>query len=490
MSLKKYLSYNMAILSLLLAVSCSGGGTFPAQDGGSPQNDDSARISGLAILDGTPAEGVEVAAYDVSNGSMVSSDSTSPDGKYGLYPLGGQYLIVAAGPNGYSIPEPINVANDDSKYNFNIQLRPFEGQDKGFLFCRIVNENDNTPVPNAIIKFGDKQATTNVWGFCLLVGIKEQDAYQLDIQARGFNNKIQEIRKSSFNRIYILTAEFFKLTPKSDIGSSIGGVVRDIGTGIDLGGVYITIEKPNDPAFQSLTYMTNLGGYYRFYNLQKGTYWIFARRIGYIEDKAQAIINDEDGYYNIFLTPDVEQQGTLTGFVYDATGNIPIPNVQVTISNPLFGVNKDTISGGDGSFIFTGLVFGDYYLRTIPPTALFLPQHVTLTVNEEAQRIEFNLPYNNSGALMGEVTTTDVGKPATGAQIIAEKIGAPMSGLKFETNVDPKGQYAINGMMQGIYRVKVLVEYAGDKKTEAVEESVPINPGAATIRDFEIEPVE
>ena len=490
MFFKKLSSLFIATILALLAVSCSGGSTVPAQDGGTPSVDDSARVTGVVTLDDNPVENVEVAAYDVTDGSMKAHFNTGKDGKYSLNPLGGQYLILAAGNDGYSNPTPVNLSKDESSYKFDIPLERFQGSDHGFVFCRITNEGNDTPIPNATVKFGTIEARTDAWGFCLVTGLKEQDSYKLDIAARGFKGKTQEIRRGSFDRTVILNAEFFKLSPTSDIGASIGGVVRDIGTGFDLGGVFVTLEKPNDANFNPLTYMTNIGGYYRFHNLVKGTYSIKTSREGYLEDKTQAIINDQDGYYNIFLTPDTTKQGALTGMVFDATGNIPLPNVRIYISNPLFGVNKDTISSGSGSFIFNGLTFGDYYVKAIPPTALFLGQNVALSIDQDSQQMEFDLPYNDAGALMGEVTVTGLTTPPTGAIVIAEKIGAPMSGLRFETNVDPRGLYSINGMTQGIYRVKVTVKYAGDKMSEAVEENVPINPGASTVRDFELQPVQ
>ena len=490
MFFKKLSFLFIATILALLAVSCSGGSITPAQDGGTPTYDSSARVTGVVTLDGNPVEGVEVAAYDVTDGSMKAHFSSGKDGGYSLNPLGGQYLIVAVGNNGYSNPTPVNLAKDESSYKVNLALERFQGEDHGFMFCRITNEGNDTPIPNATVKFGNIEARTDAWGFCLITGLKEQASYKFDIAARGFNGKAQEVRHGSFDRNFILNAEFFKLSPTNDIGASIGGVVRDIGTGVDLGGVFVTLEKPNDTTFHPLVYMTNIGGYYRFFNLVKGTYSIRTSREGYLEDTTQTIINDQEGYYNIFLTPDTTKQGTLTGMVFDATGNIPLPNVRIYISNALFGINKDTISSGSGSFTFTGLVFGDYYIKSVPPTALFLGQGVAISIDQELQQMEFNLPYNDAGALMGTVTVTDVAKPPTGAKVVAEKIGAPMSGLKFETNVDTNGLYAINGMMQGIYRVKVSLEYAGDKKSEAVEENVPINPGASTVRDFELAPVQ
>lgn len=486
----------MFVLVVLLAISmaaCSSGGTTPAQDGGNPDNNDEPdRISGTVTDDGVPVGGVEVVAYDVTNGSLVANDTTDLDGVYKLNPFGGQYIIVAVGETVYAEPEYINLANDGSTHRLDIGMKRFQNQNmNGFLFCRIMNEDNETPIPNARVKFGNHEGFSDAWGFCFMVGFAIQEAYKFEVSAGGFNARIHEIRRNQFDRNLILKADLFKLTPTSDIGASIGGVVRDIASGNDLGGVFVTIEKPSTD-FVPVTYMTNLGGIYRFYNLEKGTYVLTSQRTGYLDDTTQLIINDEEGYFTIFMTPNVEEMATITGFVYDRTGSMPIPNVIVSISNPIFGEKKGTISDGLGRFSFAGLVYGDYYIFANPINPLFVPQGVAVTLNEELHEMQFNMKFNEAGAIMGKALTVENAtvdppippQPVSGAKIIAEKMGAPMSGLRFETNTDGRGEYAINGVLPGIYLLKMEFEYAGDKQYSQTEENVPVNAGAATNFDF------
>jgi len=481
------------MLLALSSAACSGGGTTPAQDGGNPDNDNEpARISGSVSDNGIPVEGVEVAAYDVASGSLAANSTTSSDGVYKLNPVGGQYLIVAVGETGYANPEYVNLSNNGSNHRLDIKITRFmNSNENGFIFCRIMNEGNDTPIPNACVKMGGFEALSDAWGFCFLTGIPVQNIYNFDISASGFKGKIQEIRRNKFDRNLILYAEYFKLTPLNTIGASIGGVVRDIATGEDLGGVFVTLEKPNT-GIPPITYMTNLGGVYRFYNLQKGTYFIKAQRTGYFEDSTQLIVNDEDGYFTLFLTPNNEELSVVSGVVYDKTGTMPIPNVLVTISNPLFGEKAEAISDGLGKFTFAGLVYGDYYIFAKPINPLFLPQGVALSLDEELQEIQFNLQFNAEGAIIGELLTIikdDVDppippQPVPGARIVAEKIGAPMSGLLFETNSDPNGKYAINGVLPGLYLLTMTFEYSGEKLYNQTEENVPVNAGAAMVVDF------
>lgn len=493
MFLRNNIMFVLVVLFALSMLACSGGGTVPVSDGGNPDNtDEPARISGNVTDDGTPVSGVEVAAYDVSNGSLVANDTTDSNGVYELNPLGGQFIIVAVGEFVYAEPEHVNLDNEGSTHRLNIQMKRFQNQNQnGFLFCRIMNEDNDSPIPNAKVKFGDHEGFSDAWGFCFMVGFTNQEIYQFNVSADGFKARMHEIRRNQFDRYLILIAEYFKLTPTNTIGASVGGVVRDIASGEDLGGVYVTIEKPNTD-FVPLTYMTNLGGVYRFYNLEKGTYVLTSQRTGYLDDTTQLIINDEEGFFTIFLTPNVDELSTVTGVVYDSTGTMPIPNVIVTISNPLFGEKGEALSDGLGRFSFAGLVHGDYYILAKPINPLFIPQGVALSLNQELHEMQFNLSFNEAGAIIGECLTIELvlspdnipPQPVPGAKLIAEKIGAPLSGLKFETNSDSKGKYAINGVIPGVYLVTMSFVYADDNKIVVTEESVPVNAGAATNVDF------
>ena len=493
MSFKSNFLFVILVLLALSSAACSAGGTTPAQDGGNPDNDNEpARISGSVSDNGNPVEGVEVVAYDVTSGSLAANSTTDSKGIYKLNPVGGQYLIVAVGDTGYANPEYVNLSNNGSSHRLDINITRFKNaNENGFIFCRIMNERDDTPIPNARLKMGDLEALTDAWGFCFLVDIPIQDIYNFDISANGFKGKIEVIRRNKFDRNLILNAEYFRLTPMSTIGASIGGVVRDIATGEDLGGVFVSLEKP-DTEIPPITFMTNLGGVYRFYNLEKGTYFISASRTGYFDDSTQLIVNDEDGYFTLFLTPNNEELSIISGAVYDQSGSMPIPNVMVTISNPLFGEKEEAISDGLGEFTFAGLVYGDYYIFAKPINPLFLPQGVAISLDEELQEIQFNLQFNESGAILGELLTVINDtvdppippQPIPGAKIVAEKIGAPMSGLLFETNSDAMGKYVINGVLPGLYLVTMTFDYAGNQMYEQTEEAIPVNTGAAMVVDF------
>jgi hypothetical protein len=491
MLLRKNLMLVLAMLLVLTVIGCSGGATSPQNDGGNPDDTNGqARISGSVTDNGTPVEGVEVAVYDVASGSLVANDTTSVDGVYKVNPLGGQYIIVAVGENFYGDPQYINLSDDGTGHKLDFAMKGFPNGMKGFAFCRITNEKDNTPIPNAKVRCEGVEFKTDAWGFCLMVGIPEKSECRCDVEARGFNNSVFQIRRNQFDRNLILSAEMFKMTATSTIGASIGGVVRDIASGDSLAGVFITIEKPLSD-FTPITAMTNLGGVYRFYNLEKGTYTITAVRTGFEDDSQQVVINDESGFYNVFLTPNADQFASLSGVVYDATGTMPLPAVTIVLSNPIFGVKQETTSDSLGKFEFTQAVFGDYFIYATPVNPLFVSQGVAITLDEETQIMQFNLAFNESGALMGEINITNTcvdppqSGPPTGAKVTAEKIGDPMSGLKFESNVDAKGQWAVNGVMAGTYLLKIEAVYAGDYKFEITEDAVPVSTGAVTVRDFD-----
>jgi len=82
------------------------------------------------------------------------------------------------------------------------------------------------------------------------------------------------------------------------------------------------------------------------------------------------------------------QNSLLRGVVTDESGAV-VPGTAVTLAGPA-GLEKTTVTGGDGAFVFAGLAPGEYVVQASAPQ-LVLPQPRTLTLRAGAQTLNLRL---------------------------------------------------------------------------------------------------
>ncbi|MDP6455794.1 MAG: carboxypeptidase regulatory-like domain-containing protein [SAR202 cluster bacterium] len=160
--------------------------------------------------------------------------------------------------------------------------------------------------------------------------------------------------------------------------------------------------------------------------------------------------------------------GTISGTVTDSVGN-PVGRVFVHASS----YNTGDFGGGtntrdDGTYEIRGLRPGSYRVETWVPDDISLAREfyndtadwdlatpVNVTKDGTTPDIDFSLA--TGGAITGKVTVEGTGKAVRGADVWAESfdIGGGGSGARTDQN----GEYTLNGLTGGDYRVMVFVPH-------------------------------
>lgn len=128
--------------------------------------------------------------------------------------------------------------------------------------------------------------------------------------------------------------------------ATLTGVVRDATTSTALEGVLVKLN--------SLTYSTDITGYYVFENVAAGKRQLAAQKEGYKEVSMTIILNEGPNAIDVNLVPVAVPEASVTFTVVDIDTSAPIAGVTVTLgTTPL-------TTGSDGKCQFVSIIEGDY----------------------------------------------------------------------------------------------------------------------------------
>ena len=261
-------------------------------------------------------------------------------------------------------------------------------------------------------------------------------------------------------------------------GSISGTVVTANGTSTPtpIEGVQVFAEREQGGGGNGA--VTGPDGTYLIDALPAGKYRIgvFAPDLGlaneFYDDKKEWHLADLVTVNTGTTTPSIDfalgAGGTISGTVTDGSNN-PVGGVFVHASD----YNTGDFGGGvstsdDGTYAIRGLREGSYRVETWVPEDISLAREfyndttdwdlatpVDVTANGITANIDFSLA--TGGAISGTVTVEGTGDPVRGADIWAESfdIGGGGSGGRTDQN----GNYTLNGLTGGDYRVMVFVPH-------------------------------
>jgi len=481
---------------------CSAGGASPVTpDPVDNLSNYASSVTGFVHKGGGPVATGHVYVYDLSTFQLFNEANIKSDGSYAVGVNEGQYLLFAFGPNGWHPPQIetdlstyINVEKDfDYRADFELTSNLQAGDE---LMFGIVTSNDNDfPIPGATVSAAGRSTTTDGYGFYVLAVPEGTSSFT--IKAEGFFDLTQNIREGQADGDYYDTP-FFMLTPQNTVGSSIGGIIRDVFDGTGLPGVRITLTLPADINFAPIRFLTNLGGQYRFYNLPEGIYRLYFERPGYVAgSRDQLVIKDQDDVIvNVFMHPDETERAHLWGYVNAAGIPLPVSGARVTATNPLLGSYR-AFTNPTGYYSLDSVIPGNYTMTVVAPgegVTFYEATSSFQTVVGGENRADFALKFVDEGVLRGNVTIDTGGSgsfayPPTGVEVTAEKVGGAMSGQKFRTTTDGKGQFVFNGVPMGLYKVEGLIEYTTFEVFTGMMLNVTVNPGETTNIDLVLAPV-
>ena len=481
------------IALLLLIGACSGGGGPVTANPEPDLSSYAASIEGVIYENQEPVTSGRVFVYDLASQQLAYEASIGTDGKYVAGVNAGQFLVFPVTPAGWHAPSLetdfsnyVNV-QADRQYRMDIRLSNSLPAGEKVVFGFVTSSLNDKPVAGAIVTAAGRSTLTDGYGFYSMS--VPSATTEFTITAEGFFDLHRDIRTGQAVGGYFQTP-FFDLNPINTTGSSIGGIVRDVFDGTGLGGVRITLNRPEDPNFVPVRYLTNLGGEYRFYNLPEGIYKLLFERPGYISGTREGLVikGQDDVILNMFMHPEKEGRASIWGYVNNASLPLPVGGAHVTVSNPLLG-SYTTNSQSTGYYLIDDVIPSNYTIRVVAPssggTTFYEAAHSFQTVVEGSNRIDFALRFIDEGVLRGDVTiagggTGPVAMPPTGVQITAEKVGGPNSGVQFRTATDGKGQFVFNGIPAGVYLVRGSTVFGTTEVYGGEMVDVAVSSGATT----------
>jgi len=491
------LSLLIVCLGLLVVIgACSAGGSPVIPDPQDNLSNYASSVTGFLYKGGGPVAEGHVYVYDLSTFKLFNKADVKSDGSYAVGVDEGQYLLFAFGPDGWNPPQIeadfsnyINVEKDfDYRADFDLTMNLPAGED--LLFGLVTSSDNSFPIPGATVSAAGRTTKTDGYGFYVLA--VPEGTSNVTVSAEGFFDLTTNIREGQAVDNYYDTP-FFMLTPINPMGASIGGVIRDVFDGTGLGGVRVTLTLPALVNFEPIRYMTNLGGQYRFYNLPEAIYRLYFERPGYVSGSRDGlVIKDQDEVIiNVFLHRDLTATAHLWGYVNAAGIPLPVNGARVTATNPYLGSYKAT-TNPTGYYSLDNVIPGNYTMSVVTPgvgVTFYEATSTFQTVVTGENQVNFALRFVNEGVLRGTVTIDGGGSgtfafPPTGVEVTAEKVGGSLSGVKWRTTTDGKGQFVFNGVPFGLYKVDGSIEYETFEKFTGTMYNVPVNSGQTTNVDL------
>lgn len=488
-------------IAILFAVgACSGSGSpVTAQ----PQNNldnYSSRITGTAYIGQNPVNSGHVFVYDLETLEQVYKGNIGSNGGYAVGVDAGQFLIVPVSPTAWIRPvldenfsNYVNIA-DDQTYRMDIELTSSLPEGEELIFGFVTSSENGYPIVGAVISAAGRITTSDAYGFYAFTVPAGTSIY--NISASGFNDLNTNIREAQATGDYFKTP-FFNLNPTNKVGGSIGGVVRDVTNGNGLGGVRVTLMMPGNPLFIDAQYLTNLGGQYRFYNLAEGIYKLYFERPGYVSGSRDSLvlIDQDDAIINVFMNVDASGRASISGSVRNSGTPLPVSNARVSFANPLLGA-RTAVTGPTGSYMIDSLVPGNYTITVTAPGAgvtFYESMSTFQTIVEGPNTLNFALRFIQEGVLRGTVSIfggvgSSFSFPPTGVEVTAEKVGGPLSGVKWKTTSDGKGIFVFNGLPAGTYLVRGSIAYSTTESFFGQMANIVVTSGSTTNIDLQLVP--
>jgi hypothetical protein len=458
-----------------------------------------ASVEGVIYQNKAPVASGHVFVFDLTTYQQSFDAAIGSDGKYAAGVNAGQYLVFPVTQSGWRGPaigqdfsSYINV-QAGPKYRMDVDLNNSIPSGEQLVFGFVTSSANSKPVAGATVSAGGRSTATDGYGFYSMT--VPSGTGDFTVSSEGFHDLHQNTHSGQADSSYFSTP-FFKLNPIGKTGSSMGGVVRDISDGTGLGGVRITLSRPEDPNFVPVKFLTNLGGEYKFFNLVQGIYKLNFERPGYVSGTRDGLVvkDQDDAIINVFMNRDNAGLATVWGYVNNAALPLPVGGARVTLSNPLLG-SYIANTQPTGYYNIANVIPSDYTITVVAlstgATTFYDSANSFQTIVAGDNRIDFNLRFIDEGVLRGTVSIAGgsggpMALPPTGVEVTAEKVGGPLSGVKFKTATDGQGVFVFNGIPMGIYVVRGSVTFDTLNKYYGQMTGIAVNSGSTTNIDLQI----
>jgi hypothetical protein len=251
----------------------------------------------------------------------------------------------------------------------------------------------------------------------------------------------------------------FHPTAVAEMGSISGRVTDNTGTGIENAQVHAISEA----GIISPTTQTSANGDYTITNLFPTTYRVMVRAAGF-QDPASLVVTVQTGQNrdntNFQLNPETRSP-SISGRVTD--GITGIQGVLVTATTGGTAV-PPVLTNGNGQYSFVNLTPRQYSVAvTVLNFASPAAQSVSVTATATAPATaNFTLTAAVAGSISGRVTRYESSSKTGGAISPTVGVGgvdvraiAVTGGTSMTVQTDSTGNYQINNLTPGVYRVSV-----------------------------------
>ncbi|MFS0766942.1 carboxypeptidase regulatory-like domain-containing protein [Peribacillus phoenicis] len=437
-----------------------------------------ATISGTVTSTGeTPIPNASIRVIDL-NEVVLGSALTDQNGSYviGNLPPGSHTIIISADTFAGRL-SGITLIPGDFLENINFVLTP----NPGSLTGRVTNAQTGDPVAGAISVVRLTGGTgviaandvTDANGFYFITGLAP-GTYTVTVSKTGFGTV------SVGGIVFSGTTTAANLQLRANTGS-ISGVLTDL-QGSPILGMNTQVQVYDQNGSLVKTLLAQSDGTYSVLDLLPGSYTLIITAPNFAAAMASAVVvSDQTTQTNISLSPN---PAAVTGQVLNAgTGNV-ISGAVVTVTDINGIIIASATSGIDGSFSIPNL----------PPATLLISasaqnfgadsKAILLSPGEEEATTLSLTP--NPGTLSGTATNALTGDLIAGAVL---QVFDFTRALVATVLTDQNGEYQVQNLSPGLYRVIAAAESFGFVTQDAIvssnavttlEFTLPPNPGVIT----------
>ena len=314
----------------------------------------------------------------------------------------------------------------------------------GSLTGTVFHFDGTTPAPGAIVRLSNSQNTV----------ADSQGHYRLDLVPVGrYTVDVTDPTTGDRGQTAATLATQDQLVTANVTLNGVGKVVIKV---LD-GGNNPVSEAQVNLASQTIfggtqTGTTQADGTLSFNNVLAGNFSVFAR------DPKTSLSGSNTGNVTVKNTTNINVQlqsaGNLSGTVFAADGSTPVSNINVQLVGQ---VNRQTVSGANGSFKFAIVPANTYQLEAIDSIGT-IRAVTNVTISTQGQQVVQNLTLSGVGTVTGRILNPD-GSVARGVAVLLQ---AQASGLgrNFSAASDVNGIYKIIQVPTGAFTVTASIQNA------------------------------
>jgi hypothetical protein len=408
-----------------------------------------------------------------SDGQGAYSITDLQPGQYRVYVQAEDYLEeYYNGVYNFDDASPVGVSSGNTIENINFYL-DFPGSISGHVY----QTDGTTAIAEAIVfveqidGFAYGYATTDSYGSYsvngLVTGLYVVSA-QADLFIKEYYNGVYD--QDSADPVGVTAGNTtsginFKLDP----GGSISGTVHQADGTTHIEGA--TVYASQIDGYSSKSAVTDSEGNYTINDLAPGSFQVYAQKEGFAREYYNGTYDENSAtpvVVNAAATTAginfvLEQGGSISGFVYQSSGNIPISGAWVYASLFDDTVGMYSTTDESGGYSIEGLPTGQYRVHVEADD--FLSEYYNGVANEEdADPVSVAAPADTAGidftldvggSISGTVLLSN-GTPAVGAYVSADTVDGTYFWGSTITSED--GSYTIDGLFSGQYLVSVQQE--------------------------------